>query len=135
MTEAKAFRTFIRICSLLTSEGLSANIKLTLHKALIRPVITYACLAWELVAHTYLLQLQLLQKKVLRTTGNILRCASAHHWKLFNMRIDPRFVHGFHLLYVHDYIIKLCRQQAEVTKNLENEHVSRIGQGEAKLKI
>jgi hypothetical protein len=43
MIEAKAFRTFIRIYSLLKSERLSANIKLTLHKALIRSVMTYVC--------------------------------------------------------------------------------------------
>jgi hypothetical protein len=42
---AKAFRTFIRIYSLLKSERLSAKIKLTLHKALIRSVMTYACSA------------------------------------------------------------------------------------------
>jgi hypothetical protein len=42
MTEAKAFRTFIRIYSLLKSERLRANIKLNLHKALIRSEITYA---------------------------------------------------------------------------------------------
>jgi hypothetical protein len=42
MIEAKAFRTFIRIYSLFKSERLSANIKLTLHKALIRSVMTYA---------------------------------------------------------------------------------------------
>jgi hypothetical protein len=40
MTDAKAFRTFIRIYSLLKSECLSANIKLNLHKALIRSVMT-----------------------------------------------------------------------------------------------
>jgi hypothetical protein len=44
MTEAKAFRTFIRIYSLLKSERLSANIKLTLHKALIRSVMTMLAL-------------------------------------------------------------------------------------------
>jgi hypothetical protein len=38
MTEAKGFRTFIRISFVLNSERLSANIKLTLHKALIRSV-------------------------------------------------------------------------------------------------
>jgi hypothetical protein len=42
MIEAKAFRTFIRVYSLFKSERLSANIKLTLHKALIRSVMTYA---------------------------------------------------------------------------------------------
>jgi hypothetical protein len=36
MTEAKAFRTFIRIHSLFRSECLSANNKLTLQKALVR---------------------------------------------------------------------------------------------------
>jgi hypothetical protein len=40
MIEAKAFRTFIRIYSPLKSERLSANIKLYIHKALIRSVRT-----------------------------------------------------------------------------------------------
>jgi hypothetical protein len=50
MIETKAFRTFIRIYSLLKSEYLSANIKLTLHKAPSRTVITYVCPAWKLAA-------------------------------------------------------------------------------------
>jgi hypothetical protein len=40
MTEAKTFRTFIRIYSLFKSERLSANIKLILHKTLTRSVMT-----------------------------------------------------------------------------------------------
>jgi hypothetical protein len=39
--EAKAFRTFIKLYSLLKNERLSVNIKLALHKALIRSVMTY----------------------------------------------------------------------------------------------
>jgi hypothetical protein len=42
MIEAKAFSTFIRVYSLFKSDRLSANIKLTLHKALIKSVMTYA---------------------------------------------------------------------------------------------
>jgi hypothetical protein len=38
----EAFRTFIRIYSSFKNERLSANIKLTLHKALTRSVMTYA---------------------------------------------------------------------------------------------
>jgi hypothetical protein len=41
--------------------------KLTLHKALIRFVMTYACPAWDFAAETHLLKLQCLQNKVLRT--------------------------------------------------------------------
>jgi hypothetical protein len=52
MTEYKVFRTFIRICSLFKSERLSANNKLTLYKALIGSVMTYACPARELAADT-----------------------------------------------------------------------------------
>jgi hypothetical protein len=70
MIKAKAFRTFITICSLLKSERLSTNIKLTLHKALIRSVMTYACPACEFAAESHLLKLQRLQNKVLRTIGN-----------------------------------------------------------------
>jgi hypothetical protein len=74
MIEAKVFRTCIRIYSLLKSERLSANIKRTLHKALIRSVIMYACPAWELVADTYLLKWQRIQNNILRTIGNFPRC-------------------------------------------------------------
>jgi hypothetical protein len=73
MIEAKAFRTFIRVYSLFKSERLSANIKLTLHKALIRSVTTYASPAWEFAADTHLMKLQRLQNKVLRTIGNYRR--------------------------------------------------------------
>jgi hypothetical protein len=93
MIEAKAFRTFIRIYSLLKSERLSAKIKLTLHKALIRIVITYACPARELAKDTSLLKLQRLQNKVLRTIENFPRCTSV------------RDMHtAFNLPYVYDYI-------------------------------
>jgi hypothetical protein len=99
MIEAKAFRTFIRIYSLFKSERLSANIKLTLHKALIRSVITYA-------AECHLLKLQRLQNKVLRTIGIFPRCKSV------------RDMHkAFQIPYVYDYITKSCRQQAEVIQN------------------
>jgi hypothetical protein len=53
----------------LQSEGLRANIKLILHKAVITSVITYACPAWELAADTDLL-IQRLQSEVLRNIGN-----------------------------------------------------------------
>jgi hypothetical protein len=66
VTEAEAFKTFIRIYSLLKSDRLSP----TLHKALIISVINYVFPAWELAADVYLLKLQRLQKRFLRTTGN-----------------------------------------------------------------
>jgi hypothetical protein len=50
MIEAKAFRTFIRVYSLFRSGRLSANIKLTIHKALVRSLMTYACPAREFAA-------------------------------------------------------------------------------------
>jgi hypothetical protein len=77
MIEAKAFRTFIRIYySLFKSERLSDNIKSTLHKALIRSVMTNACPAWEFGAESHLLKLQRLYNRVLRTIGNFPRRTS-----------------------------------------------------------
>jgi hypothetical protein len=58
MTEANAFRAFIRVYSLFKIERLSSNIKITLHKALITSVMTSACPAWEFAADTHLLKLQ-----------------------------------------------------------------------------
>ncbi|PNF17258.1 hypothetical protein B7P43_G05217 [Cryptotermes secundus] len=120
MIEAKAFRTFIRVYSLFKSGRLSANIKLTLHKALIRSVMTYASPTWEFAADTHLVKLQRLQNKVLRTIGN------------FPRRTPVRKLHmAFKIPYVYDYITELCRQQAEVIQN-HDENVHNIGQGEAR---
>jgi hypothetical protein len=52
--ESNAFRTFIRLYSLLKSERLSANIKLTLHKARIRSIMTYACPVLQFAAEIHL---------------------------------------------------------------------------------
>jgi hypothetical protein len=115
MIEAKAFRTFIRIYSLFKSERLSANIKLTLHKALIKSVLTYACPAWDFAADSHLLKLQRLQNRVLRSIDK------------FPWRTPVRELHkAFSILYVYDYVTKLSRQQAEVIQNHENANVHNI---------
>jgi hypothetical protein len=93
MIEAKNFRTFTRIYSLLKSKCLSASIKLTLHKALIMSVMIYACPALELAAGTELLKLQRLQNKVLRSIGNFTK-----------VHIDPRFAHGFQSFLMYNII-------------------------------
>jgi hypothetical protein len=96
----------------------------TLHKTLIRSIVTYAWPAWEFAADNHLLKLQGLQNKVLRTTGN------------FPRRTPVRNLHmAFKLPYIFDYITKLCRQQAKVIHNHENANVRNIGQGEPRHKI
>jgi hypothetical protein len=82
--------------------------------------MTCACPAWEFAAESHLLKLQRLQNKVLSTIGS------------FPRRTSVRDIHvAFQIPYVYDYITKLCRQQAEVIQNHENENVRYIGQGEA----
>jgi hypothetical protein len=73
MIVAKTFRKFIRVYSLFISERLSAKIKLTFHKALIRSVVTYAWPAWEFAGDIHLLTKQRLQNKFLRITGKFPR--------------------------------------------------------------
>jgi hypothetical protein len=69
------------------------------------------------------MKLQRLQNKVLRTIGNLPR------------RTSIRDLHiAFKIPYVYDCITKLCRQQAEVIQNHDNENVRNIGQGEARHK-
>jgi hypothetical protein len=81
--EVKAFRTFIRFYSLFKSERLSANIKLTLHLALIRLIMTYACAAWEFAADTLIFEIAAPAKQ-----------GSPHHWKFPKVHTFPRFAHG-----------------------------------------
>jgi hypothetical protein len=81
--------------------------------------MTYACLAWEFAADSHLLKLQRLQNQVLSTIGNFPRPTPVRHLHM-----------AFRLPNVHDYITKLCRQQAEVIQIHENESVHNIGQAE-----
>jgi hypothetical protein len=69
----KALRTYLRTYSIFKSGRLTAYIKLTLYKALIRSVMTYACPTWEYMADVLLLKLQQLQNRVLRAIGNLYR--------------------------------------------------------------
>jgi hypothetical protein len=118
--EAKAFRTFLRIYSLLKSERLNANIKLTLHVAFIRLIITYACRAWEFAVDTHRFKLQRLQNKVLPSIGK------------FPRRAPIRDLHvALKIPYVCDFITKLCRQQTEVIQSHQNQNGSNIVQGKA----
>jgi hypothetical protein len=52
--EGKAFRTFTIVYSLFESERLSPDIKITLHKAIIRSVMTSARSALEFATGIYL---------------------------------------------------------------------------------
>jgi hypothetical protein len=83
--------------------------------------MTYVFPAWELASDTYLIKFHCLQNKVLRTTANFPRCAPV------------RDLHTtFNFPHVYDYTTELCKQQAEVIQNHENDHVRGIGQGEAR---
>jgi hypothetical protein len=81
--------------------------------------MTYGSPAWEFAADAHLLKLQRLQNKVVRAIGD------------FPRRTPVRELHkAFNIQYIHDYIIKLCRQQAEAIQNHENVNVRNI-KGEA----
>jgi hypothetical protein len=70
-------------------------------------------------ADTKLLKLQRLNNKVFRTIGNFPSCTPV------------RDLHtALNLPYMYCYITKLCRQQADVIRNHENDYVRGIGQGE-----
>jgi hypothetical protein len=57
-TAAKALRTYVKTYSLIRCGCLSTNIKLTIYRALIRPVTTYGCPTWEYAADALLLKQQ-----------------------------------------------------------------------------
>jgi hypothetical protein len=85
MIEAKAFRTFIRIYVLFKSENLSASIKLTLRRTLIKSVMTYA---WPRLGVSE----RQLPLKIAAPTKQV----SPHHWKFSKVHTGPRCAHGFH---------------------------------------
>jgi hypothetical protein len=59
---------------------------------------------------------------------------SAYHRKFSKAHTGPRFAHSFQpSVCIQLYsITKLCRRQAEVIQNHENEHIRGIGKGEAR---
>jgi len=65
-----------------------------------RTTLPYSCPAWEFAAGSYLLKLQRLQNKVLRTIGNLPK-----HKPTCDLHM------AFKIPYLYDFITKLCRQQ------------------------
>jgi hypothetical protein len=86
--------------------------------------MTHPCPAWEFAADTQIMKLQRLQNKILRTIGKFPRNTPIRHMHI-----------SLQIPYVHDYITKLCRQQAQAIQHRENIHVRNIGQGEIRHKI
>jgi hypothetical protein len=82
--EAKVFRTFLTDYPLFKSERLNANIKIILHKTLIRSILIYACPAWEFATDTHLLKLQRLKNQ-----------CSLHHRKFSKVHTGPQFTCRF----------------------------------------
>jgi hypothetical protein len=68
--------------------------------------MAYACPAWKFAADSHLMELQSPQNKVLRTDGKLPR----------NTQIRDMHI-SFQIPYVHDYITKLCSQQAQVIQH------------------
>jgi hypothetical protein len=102
--------------SLFKSGRLSRNIKLTLYKGLISSVMTYACTARDDASDARLLKLQRLQNRVFCSIGNPDTCTPVRELHV-----------AFKILYVYDYVTKLCRTQAEVILNRVNLNVRGIG--------
>jgi hypothetical protein len=125
----KALRTFVQIYSLLKSETLSIKTKKTLYKALIRSKMTYACPALESAPGTHLLKLQRLQNKVLRVTGGLPRRTPARY---MHAELQIPYIYIYIYIYIYGFITKICRKQAEVIQNHDNENVRSTGNGEAR---
>jgi hypothetical protein len=81
-------------------------------------MMTCACPAWELEAGSYLLKLQRLQNKVLRTIGDVPRRTPTRDLDV-----------AFRITYLYDFVTKLCRQQTIIILNHENVDIHNIGQG------
>jgi hypothetical protein len=97
------------------------KIKLSLYKALIRSVMTYACPTWEYEADAHLLKLKGLQKRKLGSLENLDRCTIVHE-----LDAAPK------IFYLYYYLTKLCRTRAELILNHANANVHGIGQREAR---
>jgi hypothetical protein len=101
LIEAEVFRAFIRVCFLFKSERLRANFKKKdLHKTEIISIMTYACPTWEFAADTNFLKLQRFHNKVLRTIDKFPKCTPVRELHM-----------AFQVLYIYDYLTKLCNKQ------------------------
>jgi len=89
----KATGTFLKIFPLLAHDStLSPHNKLTLHKLLIRAVLTYAPPVWSNTSSTNYRQLQTLQSKCLRVIGNFPRRTPNTHLHT-TLNLEP--IHEF----------------------------------------
>jgi hypothetical protein len=88
---------------------------------LIRSILTYACPAWEFEAYGYLLKLQRLKNEVFHTISNLPKHAQTRDLHM-----------AMKILFLYDFVTKLCREQATVILNHENIDIRISGQGEAR---
>jgi hypothetical protein len=72
--EAKDFRVFIGVCSIFRNKQLRSDVRLNVHKTLIRSVMTCSCPVFELSALIYLFKLQSLQDRVLCVSSCFADC-------------------------------------------------------------
>lgn len=102
--EAKASRTFMRVCFLFESQRLRTDIGLNVYRALVRSVLTHVCPAWEFCG----------RRCGFETAG------TAKQGLPNNARFARTWIRS------QNY-----NQQAQVVQNHENDNVRNTGQGEA----
>jgi hypothetical protein len=123
MNGTKAFKTSLRVYSIFKRQRIRANIKWTLHMALVRFILTCACPSWQFAADAYPMKLLRPQNKIFLTIGNCPRLTPTCELHV-----------AFNIPYAYDFITILCRQQAAVILNHENANIHNTGRGEVKYK-
>jgi hypothetical protein len=82
--------------------------------------MTYACPTWEFAANTPSVQI-----------AESVKQGSPHHWQFSKVHTLVRELHkAFSILYIYNYMTRLCRKQAQTIQNHGNANVRNIGQGE-----
>lgn len=74
----KPWRTSMHCTRYSAESRLSTKLKLTLHKTIIRPKITYASPSWDNISSTAMNKLQLMQNKILKSILGLPRTFSTH---------------------------------------------------------
>jgi hypothetical protein len=83
--------------------------------------MTYVCPTWEYMAEAHLTKLYRLQNRAFCATGNRDKCTPIRELHV-----------AFKIPSVYDFIIELCRTQAELILNHVYPNVRGIGQEEAR---
>lgn len=102
----KARKAFFVYKSLFFSKYITAEVKILLYQALIRPILTYGCPIWFNVSPSYMERFRKFERKCIRSCTSQYRSANSNYIKYIS---NTKLYNSSNIIRIDNFIIKIIR--------------------------